>query len=150
LVLRLFGLVLASCGGSPESRLDIPAPYAVHSTLVVDAQPKKLPASFYRSASGAEPVRDWLRALTGNDRKILGYDIGLVEFGWPVGMPLCRPLGGGLLEIRSSLEGNRVARVIFCITDGSMILLHGFIKKTRKAPKTDLDLARDRQKEVAR
>jgi len=113
-------------------------------------EPKKLPAAFYRSVSGAEPVRGWLKTLAVADRRVLGYHIGLVEFGWPVGMPLCRPLGSGLWEIRSSLDGNRIARVIFCIAEGRMVLLHGFIKKTRKTPQGDLDLARDRQKEAAR
>jgi phage-related protein len=68
--------------------------------------------------------------------------------GWPVGMPLCRPLGGGLWEVRSSLSSNRIARVIFCAAPGKMVLLHGFIKKTQKAPQPELDLARKRQKEV--
>jgi phage-related protein len=113
-------------------------------------EPKKLQAAFYRSVSGAEPVRDWVKALPAADRRILGYDIGSVEFGWPVGMPLCRPLGGGLWEIRSSLDRNRIARVIFCIAEGHMILLHGFIKKTQKTQKADLDLARGRQNEVER
>jgi phage-related protein len=109
---------------------------------------KRLPAAFYRSASGAEPVRDWLRELSSADRRILGYDIGLVEFGWPIGMPLCRPLGGGLWEVRSSLGGNRIARVIFCVADDRMVLLHGFIKKTAKTPHAELDLAHKRRKEV--
>jgi phage-related protein len=65
-------------------------------------------------------------------------------------MPLCRKLGGGLWEVRSSLNGNRIARVVFCIAEGRMVLLHGFIKKTQKTPRTDLDLARDRQKMVER
>ena len=112
--------------------------------------PKKLPAAFYCSASGAEPVRDWLRELSAADRRILGYDIGEVEFGWPIGMPVCRSLGGGLWEIRSSLTGGRIARVIFCVEEGHMILLHGFVKKTRKTPKSELDLAHKRQKEVKR
>jgi phage-related protein len=109
---------------------------------------KRLPAAFFRSAGGSEPVREWLRGLSQADRRILGYDIGLVEFGWPIGMPLCRALGGGLWEIRSSLGGNRIARVVFCAAHGRMVLLHGFIKKSQKTPKSDLDLARARQKEV--
>jgi len=113
-------------------------------------EPKKLPAAFYRSASGAEPVREWLKALSAADRRVLGHDIGLVEFGWPVGMPLCRPLGHGLWEVRSSLNGNRIARVIFCIAERRMVLLHGFVKKTQQTAKADLDLARDRQNEVER
>lgn len=111
---------------------------------------KRLPAVFYRAAGGGEPVRLWLKELSDADRRALGYDIGLVEFGWPIGMPLCRPLGGGLWEIRSSLLGNRIARVIFCTAHDRMVLLHGFIKKTERTPRQDLDLARRRQNEVAR
>jgi phage-related protein len=109
---------------------------------------KRLPSAFYRSANGAEPVRLWLKTLSDADRRILGYDIGLVEFGWPMGMPLCRPFGGGLWEVRSSLTGNRIACVIFCVADGHMVLLHGFVKKSQKTPRAELELARKRQTEV--
>ena len=111
---------------------------------------KKLPAAFYRSARGTEPVREWLKGLSAADRRILGYDIATVEFGWPIGMPVCRPLGGGLWEVRSSLAGNRIARVIFCVTQERMVLLHGFVKKAQKTPKPDIELALKRQKEVER
>src|SRR5215207_10231603 len=109
---------------------------------------KRIPAVFYRSDSGAEPVRDWLKELPEQDRRIVGFDIALVEFGWPIGMPLCRSLGGGLWEVRSRLTQGRVARVIFCVAHDRMVLLHSFIKKTQKTPQPDLDLARKRQKEA--
>jgi phage-related protein len=111
---------------------------------------KRLAAVFYRSSQGTEPVRDWLKALPESDRRILGFDIAMIELGWPVGMPLCRPLGGGLWEVRSSLANNRIARVMFCIARERMVLLHGFIKKTQKTSLPDLDLARTRQKDVGR
>jgi phage-related protein len=111
---------------------------------------KKLAVHFYRSPAGADLVRDWLRSLPAEDRQSLGRDLRLVELGWPIGMPLCRPLGGGLWELRSSLSSNRIARVIFCAAQGKMVLLHGFIKKTQKTPQSELDLARTRQKEVDR
>ena len=109
---------------------------------------KKLDVVFYRSKAGAEPVRDWLKGFSAEDRQILGRDLRLVEMGWPIGMPLCRPLGGGLWEVRSSLAGNRTARVLFCAARGNMVLLHGFIKKAQKTPQPELDLARTRQKEL--
>ena len=111
---------------------------------------KVLPARFYRTAAGAEPVRKWLKELSRADKRIVGTDIATVEFGWPVGMPTCRPLASrrGLLEVRSSLTQNRIARVLFCIHQGQMVLLHGFIKKTQQTPENDLDLAVKRQKEV--
>src|SRR5215468_5326151 len=82
---------------------------------------KKIIARFYALSSGRRPVRDWLLGLPRDDRRIIGRDIQQVEFGWPIGMPYCRPLGQGLWEVRSNLAGNRMARVIFCITDGEMI-----------------------------
>ena len=111
---------------------------------------KILPASFFRTATGVEPVRKWLKALTREDKRTVGTDIATVEFGWPVGMPTCRPLASrrGLWEVRSSLTQNRIARVLFFVYRGQMVLLHGFIKKTQQTPKADLDLAVKRQKEV--
>ena len=124
------------------------------STLEVEGSclndDKKLEVAFYRSKAGAEPVLEWLRALAAEDRQALGRDLRLVEMGWPIGMPLCRPLGDGLWEVRSKLSQNRIARVIFCASQGYMILLHAFIKKTQKTPQSELNLARARQKEVNR
>jgi len=93
-------------------------------------------------------VREWLLSLDKADRQILGADIATVEFGWPIGMPVCRPLGQQLWEVRSSLPGNRIARVLFSITGDRMLLLHGFVKKTQKTPPADLALARKRLKEI--
>jgi len=84
------------------------------------------------------------------DRRLIGYDIATAEFSWPVGMPLCRPLGDGLWEIRSNISSGRIARVIFAVVGEQMVLLHGFVKKTRKTPKPDLVLAVSRKKEITR
>jgi phage-related protein len=106
-------------------------------------QGKRVPAIFYRTEAGGEPVREWLRSLSQEDRKRIGEDIKTVEFGWPVGMPVCRPLGERIYEVRTSLGQNRIARVLFYIDRrGRMVLLHGFIKKTQKTPREDLDLAK--------
>jgi phage-related protein len=109
---------------------------------------KRLPAFFYALPSGREPVREWFKDLSKADRKIVGEDVKDVEFAWPIGMPLCRSLGRGLWEVRSSLPQNRIARVLFCEHKGMMVLLHAFIKKTKKTPKADLDLAHKRKKEI--
>jgi phage-related protein len=71
-----------------------------------------------------------------------------VQFGWPVGLPLCRPLSGGLWEVRSSLASRREARVFFGFHEEMLIAVHAIIKKTRTAPAEDLMLARRRLKEV--
>ena len=95
---------------------------------------KRLPAVFYALPSGQEPVRAWLKELEAEDRKVIGEDIKDVEFSWPIGVPLCRALGKGLWEVRSDLPRGRIARVVFCIHDSRMVLLHAFIKKTQKTP----------------
>src|ERR1700687_510360 len=110
-----------------------------------ERQGKRAPAIFFRTRAGGEPVRAWLKALpSSDDRQRIGEDIKTVEFGWPLGMPLCRPLGDGVYEVRSDLRQNRIARVLFYIDRRSrMVLLHGFIKKTRKTPDEELRLARN-------
>ena len=109
---------------------------------------KNLPAVFYQRPGGNEPVREWLKALSPRDRKLLGMDIATVEYCWPVGPPLCRSLGNGLWEVRGSISDGRTARVIFCTMSGQMVLLHGFVKKTRKTPAKDFRLALKRKKEI--
>ena len=109
---------------------------------------KRLPAVFYELPSGRAPVREWLKGLERSDRKIIGEDIKDVEFSWPIGMPLCGSLGQGLWEVRSEITGSRIARVLFCVKEGRMVLLHGFVKKTQKTPAGDLELARKRMREL--
>jgi|SRR5579862_9395501 len=108
----------------------------------------KTPLIFYRTSGGAEPVREWLRSLDTADRNAIGQDLMRVQFRWPIGMPLCRPLGKGLWEVRTSLSNNRIARVLFFVEDGRIGVLHGFIKKTQKTPMDAIDLADKRMKEM--
>jgi phage-related protein len=109
----------------------------------LEKQGKRVPVIFFRTRAGGEPVRGWLKALSSEDRKRIGEDIKTVEFGWPTGMPVCRPLGDGIYEVRTNLAQNRIARVLFYIdVKGRMVLLHGFMKKTQKTPGEDLELAR--------
>jgi hypothetical protein len=82
---------------------------------------KRLPARFYRSDSGREPVREWLKGLESADRRIIGEDIKEIEFAWPIGMPLVRSLGRRIWEVRSSLPHGRISRVLFLRRAG----LHG-------------------------
>ncbi|MDR0354334.1 MAG: type II toxin-antitoxin system RelE/ParE family toxin, partial [Deltaproteobacteria bacterium] len=72
-----------------------------------------------------------------------------VEFGWPIGMPTCRPLGGGLYEALSEISGHRISRALLCFADGYMVLLHGFINKTQETQGKERKLARDRKRKVA-
>jgi len=111
--------------------------------------PKKIiHAEFYRTDAGGEPVRDFLRKdLAPDDRKAVGKDIRTVEYGWPIGMPVCRDMRNGLLEVRTELPG-RTCRILFSIYGRRMILLHGFVKKTQKTPLRELDTALERKRNL--
>lgn len=109
---------------------------------------KRIIAKFYQNSSGYEPVREFLQDFSKEDKKIIGVDIMAVEYGWPIGMPTCRPLGDSLYEVRSKVSSGREVRVLFCIEANEMVLLHGFIKKSQKTPDKDLQLARKRKNEV--
>src|ERR1035437_4764360 len=115
---------------------------------MTDARPAAIPVFFYRTSGGVEPVPDWLRSLPSEDRRVIGTDLCTVQFGWPIGMPLCRSLGEGLWEVRSSLPSRRIARLLFFVDQGRIGVVHGFIKKTQKTPPEDLALARKRMKEM--
>ena len=115
-----------------------------------DALPEGFPVHFYRSENGREPVHEWLKSLRRPDTIVIGEDIRAVQIGWPVGLPVCRSLGEGLYEVRSSLPNGRIARVLFCFHSNAIILLHGFIKKTDRTPVGDLRLAKKRRSKVSR
>lgn len=116
--------------------------------MVHDPHPKKIPLVFFRTATGAEPVRDWLKELPQVERGAIGTDLLRAQWRWPIGMPLCRAMGGGLWEIRTDLPTKRTARVLICLCRQHLVALHGFIKKTRATPDQDLELARKRKKEL--
>jgi phage-related protein len=110
--------------------------------------PVPIPLVFWRSATSREPVREWLNELSREDKRIIGRDLAKVQYGWPVGLPLCRPLSGGLWEVRATLPSNRQARIFFGFHDGMLVALHAIMKKTQKTPADDLALARQRFREL--
>jgi phage-related protein len=112
---------------------------------------KRIQAFFFMTEGGREPVREWLRQLDRDDRRELGRSLMTLEFGWPIGMPLSRSMGGGLHELRASISGNREARIFFYVDRRErLILLHAFNKRSRSTPKRELDLARERMKQHQR
>ena len=104
---------------------------------------RTLRVNFFKTDAGNEPVRVWLKSLSSEEKKIIGEDIKTVQFGWPIGMPLVRPLGGNLYETRSDLK-YKIARIFFTVESDKMILLHGFMKKDQKIPQKEINLARKR------
>jgi phage-related protein len=102
---------------------------------------------FFQTETGNEPVRQWLKELDALDRKTIGEDVKTVQMGWPLGMPLVRKMGRDLWEVRIHLA-RRIARVIFTVVGDDMVLLHGFIKKSQATPQEDLDLAKERLRQL--
>jgi phage-related protein len=108
---------------------------------------KIITVRFFKTPTGNEPARDWLKKQTTEDKKAIGEDIKAVEFLWPLGYPQVAKLDKDLWEVRTNLD-DRICRVFFTVTAGFMVLLHGIIKKDQKTPKQDLDLAKKRRDSV--
>ena len=70
-------------------------------------------------------------------------------YGPNLGMPHTRPMGDGLFELRlKAAEG--IARVFFCTVIGrQIVVLHQFVKKSEKTPKRELNIARNRMREIS-
>jgi phage-related protein len=107
--------------------------------------PERLDAVFFRSESGNEPVREWLKSLYKDERKAIGEDIAYVQFKWPIGKPRVNHLRGAVWEVRTSLS-DRIARTLFAVEGRQMVLLRGFIKKTQQTPNENIKLAEKRFK----
>ena len=113
-------------------------------TIGFMAAKRPLPVIFFRTASGNEPVREWLKQLPADERRLVGEGLQVLQYRWPLGMPLVDSLGDGLWEVRSRLP-TRIARTLFFVHHEEIILLHGFIKKTQKTPTEDRALALKRK-----
>jgi phage-related protein len=108
---------------------------------------RPLACSFYRTGSGNEPVREWLKSLRPKERLLIGIDIKTVQYVWPIGRPLVGSLGDGLWEIRTPVHG-KASRVLFTFWGGRMVLLSAFFKRTQQTPVQELRLARSRKNEI--
>jgi len=107
----------------------------------------KLRVKFFAAENGKEPVKEWIKSLNKDERKIIGDDLKTVQFGWPLGMPLVKNLGHKLWELRSTIPKG-IVRIIFMAKGGNIVLLHAFIKKTQKTPKQEIEIAVKRLKQV--
>ena len=105
---------------------------------------------FYSTPRGSEVVLEWIRSFEPHERKQIGEDLRAVQLGFPLGLPLCRNLGGGLWEVRSTLTSRRELRLVFFHSrkHEALVVVHGMIKKTQKIPAADIDIARKRMREI--
>ena len=108
---------------------------------------KRVPARFYRNANGNEPVRAWLKALSRPEKRAIGVDIMTVEYGWPIGMPTCRPLGRAFMRCAQPSGTGSLA----CCSVSLGESWSCFMASSRRhdEPRAeDIALARTRMKEV--
>ena len=108
---------------------------------------KFFPICFYQETSGKEPVYEWLKEFDKKARDVIDRDIKYVQYTWPWKMPLIKPLGASLMEIRIKLKDRQI-RIFFILHEGTIVLLHGFIKKTQKTPDNEMAIAQKRAKQV--
>ena len=121
--------------------------YQIWYILYVEIQ-KKLQADFFKTENGNEPVRNFLKVLSSEDKKSVGADIMAIEMSWPVGYPKVRKMDTDLWELRTSISDKRICRIFFTVSGKKMVLLHAIIKKSQKTPLEDLELAKIRKKLV--
>ncbi len=99
---------------------------------------RPLPAVFFRTETGREPVRQWLKELPRNEQKIIGEDIMTVQFRWPLGMPLVDHVGAGIWEVRSKLP-TRIARTLFlCMKAKSSCCMDSLRRQGKPQRRTEL------------
>lgn len=112
----------------------------------VSATPLRMAVIFFKTDGGNEPALDFIKELPKDDRSKIGFELKTLQIGFPVGMPLCRALGDGLFEMRTSLPSTREARLLFLTHGQKLIVLSGFIKKSQKTPESEMRTARERKK----
>jgi phage-related protein len=104
---------------------------------------------FFRTQAGNEPARDWLRGLPADQRHAIGEDLMVVQYRWPLGMPLVRKMEPRLWELRSPVPDG-IARLFFTVWETQIVVLHGFVKKGQKTPEHELETAQRRLAEFTR
>lgn len=103
---------------------------------------------FYKEQSGKSPVEIWINKMLTLKEKNKIYDgLKKLQCEWPIGLPLTRHLENNLWEMRTYL-GTRDSRLIFIIKNKNIFILHGFIKKTNKTPRNEINLALDRKEKL--
>lgn len=128
----------------------------IRKKSVEDKKEKKIHAVFYKTDSGNEPVKDELLELGRPTKTMIGEDIKFVEYNWKVDRPYVDQLKKGngstektIYEVRSKVEDGNVKkeyRTLFFVFNDLMVLVHIFVKKSQKTPKTEIDVAWDRMK----
>ena len=98
---------------------------------------------FYKMENGKKPVEDFLNELDYKMRAKMLLSIRIVrEKGYQTRMPYSEELEDGIFELRAKV-GSDISRVLYFFVVGRKIILtNGFIKKTQKTPKSEIELAK--------
>ena len=98
---------------------------------------------FYQKADGSEPVKQFLNSL---DKKMSAKMVRTIEALQNNGNDLresySKHLDDGIFELRAKV-GTDISRVLYFFFIGQRVILtNGFIKKTQKTPKKEINLAK--------
>ena len=98
---------------------------------------------FYETEDGRTPTREFLDSLEPKmNVKMVGLMEILEERGYSLREPYSAPLEDGIFELRA-VQGSNISRALFFFyVEGRIVITHGFIKKTQKTPRAQIELAK--------
>lgn len=98
---------------------------------------------FYETEDGKTPVVEFLDSLEDKmNAKMVGLMEILEEKGTMLREPFSSPLEDGIFELRA-VQGSNISRALFFFfIEGRIIVTHGFVKKTQKTPRAQIELAK--------
>lgn len=116
-----------------------------------DNDMNKFEVIFYEKENGDKPVENFLDELDIKMRaKLLGLLMILEEKGNMLREPYTKHLDDGIFELRAVSGGNITRVLFFFYYEGKIILTNGFVKKTQKTPRQEIELAKERRADYIR
>ena len=98
---------------------------------------------FYEKEDGTEPAKDFILSLDIKMRAKVIRTIEMLDYGgYELREPYSKALEDGIFELRTKL-GSDITRVMYFFVIGNKaVLTNGFIKKTQKTPKSEIERAK--------
>ena len=107
--------------------------------------------NYYRLENGTAPVEQFIDSLNPKMQVKAMYSLALLEeFGNQLREPFSKPIGDGIFELRIKFSSDITRIFYFFVVDNRIILTNGFVKKTPKTPKEEIELARKYKKDYER
>ncbi len=103
---------------------------------------------FYKTTNGKSPVEDFIESLDEDTQDKFIYKKELLEyFGPQLRYPHTSEISEGIFELRFKGQKGQIRILFFFYYDKQIVLIHGFVKKTQKIPKKEINIAKQRKAE---